>query len=317
MDLEKALEARDRIAAFLGVDPVSRRTRRAPRVSIGIGPSETNGLKLTVRAPSEKELERALGAGILDEVRTMAGLFEVDVRITGEISVAPPQPMRGTSTLAIGASVGHYNCTAGSVGFFAQSLSESTVGFVSNNHVIADCDYGKDGDDVLHPGPFDHGDRSRDVVAELVSGYPRLQKNGAVVDAAFARLRDGIEYDASSIGASLKLKPLLVPLFKQREVLKLGRSTQLTRGRISAFALQNVDVEYPKLQTRIAFDRQIEIVPAVEGERFCEPGDSGSLVVNPNGHPIGLLFAANRDGSFAYANPIDDVLRELDVRLLT
>ncbi|HEY0141367.1 MAG TPA: hypothetical protein VGF48_10760 [Thermoanaerobaculia bacterium] len=272
---------------------------------------------MTIRAPSQKELERALGRGILTEVRTMAGVMEIDIRITGEIEVAPPQPAARTSTLTIGASVGHYNCTAGSLGFFAQSLVDSAVGFVSNNHVIADCDYGKGGDDVLHPGPLDKGDRSRDVVAELVRGYPRLQRNGAVVDAAFARLRDGVGYDASSIGPSMKLQPLLVPLFKQREVLKFGRSTQLTRGKISAFALQNVDVEYPALRTRIAFDRQIEIVPEAEGTRFCEPGDSGSLVVNAEGHPIGLLFAANRDGSFAYANPIDDVLRELDVRLLT
>lgn len=316
MDLEKALRVRDQIAAFLGVDPVSRRARRAPRLSIGIGPGE-RGIKTTIRAPSEKELERALGRGVGEEVRLMAGGMELDIRITGEIVVERPQPARRLSELTIGASVGHYNCTAGSLGFFAQSLADSAVGFVSNNHVIADCDYGKGGDDVLHPGPLDDGDRSTHVVAELVRGYPRLQRNGAIVDAAFARLRDGVAYDASDIGGSLKLQPLLVPLFRQREVLKFGRSTQLTRGTISAFALQNVDVEYPALRTRIAFDRQIEIVPAVEGTRFCESGDSGSLVVNPDGHPIGLLFAANRQGTFAYANPIDDVLRELDVRLLT
>lgn len=316
MELERALKVRDQIAAFLGVDAVSRRTRRAPRLSIGLGPGENNGMKITIRTPSEKELERALGEGIIREVRQMAD-DELDIRITGEIAVAPSQPVPGASHLKIGASVGHYNCTAGSLGFFAQSLSEGAIGFVSNNHVIADCDYGKGGDDVLHPGPFDNGDRAKNTVAELVRGYPRLQKNGAVVDAAFARLRDGIDYDPSSIGPSLALQPRLVPLFKQREVLKFGRSTQLTRGKISAFALQNVDVHYPALGTNIAFDRQIEIVPEVEGTRFCEPGDSGSLVVNSDGHPIGLLFAANGDGSFAYANPIDDVLRELDVRLLT
>ncbi|MFP5247093.1 MAG: hypothetical protein ACLGH0_10405, partial [Thermoanaerobaculia bacterium] len=115
---------------------------------------------------------------------------------------------------------------------------------------------------------------------------------------------------------TMRLQPLLVPLYKQLNVLKFGRSTQLTRGRITAFALLNLDVDYPELGTRISFDRQIEIAPA-DGTPFSTPGDSGSLVVNEEGHPIGLLFAGNRDGSYAYANPIADVLRELDIRMLS
>jgi hypothetical protein len=186
---------------------------------------------------------------------------------------------------------------------------------VSNNHVIADCDQGKSGDDILSPAPIDHGDRSKDTVAHLVAGYPLLQKNGTVVDAAFALLRDGVPYDASDIGGSIRLQPLLVPLFKQRKVLKFGRSTGITYGRITAFALQNLDVDYPALKTRIQFDRQIEI--SSDGDQpFSKPGDSGSLVVNPEGHPIGLLFSGTRDGKYAYANPIADVMRELDVRLI-
>jgi hypothetical protein len=316
MNFDEAVSARDQIAAFLGVDRISRRSRRAPRVAVGLAPGDGTALKVAIRAPSEKELERAFGEGIGEEVRAMAG-NDLDVRITGEIAVAPPPPAAAKSALRIGASVGHYNCTAGSLGFFAQRLTDSTIGFVSNNHVIADCDYGKSGDDVLHPGPLDHGDRSTDVVAALVGAYPRLQKNGAIVDAAFAQLREGIAYDASSIGPGIKLQPLLVPLYKQREVLKFGRSTGLTHGRITAFALQNLDVDYPSLRTNIIFDRQIEIASDHGGSSFCEPGDSGSLVVNSGGHPVGLLFSANRDGSFAYANPIADVLRELDVHLLT
>lgn len=315
MNFDDAVRARDQIAAFLNVDSVARRAPGAPRVAIGIAPGDSSMFKIAIRAPSEKELERALGEGIAREVNEMAD-YEVDIRVTGEIAVERPTPSHvAPPALAIGASVAHYNCTAGSLGFFAQRLSDSAIGFVSNNHVIADCDHGKSGDDILHPAPMDRGDRSKDVVADLAGGYPRLQKNGAVVDAAFALLRAGVTYDPSPIGSAVKLQSLLVPLFKQREVLKFGRSTGLTRGRITAFALQNLDINYPALRTAIRFDRQIEIAP-VGDKCFSEPGDSGSLVVNPDGHPIGLLFAANRDGSFAYANPIADVLRELDVRLL-
>lgn len=316
MNFEEALKARNQIAAFLNIDSTKRRAPGAPRVAIGIAPGDSGStLKVAIRAPSKKELERALGEGIVEEVNEMAG-YELDIRITGEIAAEPSHPASVTPALAIGASVGHYNCTAGSLGFFAQRLSDSAIGFVSNNHVIADCDRGQSGDDILHPAPMDNGKRSRNVVADLVGGYPVLQKNGAIVDAAFARLREGTPYDASSIGPSLKLQPLLVPLFRQRQVLKVGRSTGLTHGRITAFALQNLDVDYPSLGKSISFDRQIEIAPDGK-DPFSLPGDSGSLVVNQDGQPIGLLFAGNRDGSFAYANPISDVLRELDIRLLT
>ena len=317
MDFEEAVRVRNQIAAFLNVDGTNRRAPGAPRIAIGIAPGNSaTMLKIAIRAPSEKELERALGEGIAKEINEMAG-YEVDIQITGEIAVAPAQPSNAASTLTIGASVGHYNCTAGSLGFFAQRLSDSAIGFVSNNHVIADCDMGMGGDDILHPAPADSGTRANNVIAELVSGYPPLKKNGAVVDAAFARLRDGAEYDPSTIGASVKLQALLVPLYKQRQVLKVGRSTGLTRGRITAFALQNLDVQYPALGERIRFDRQIEIAAEEGAACFSRPGDSGSLVVNPDGNPIGLLFAGNHDGSFTYANPIADVLRELDIRLLT
>lgn len=315
MNLEKAQKVRNQIAAFLQVDDVQRRGPGAPRVAIGIAPSDTAMFKIAIRAPSQKDLDRALGDGASREVNDMAD-DEVDIRVTGEVAVDLPSAPGTAPALAIGASVGHYRSTAGTLGFFAQRLSDGAVGFVSNNHVIADCDQGKSGDDILSPAPMDHGDRSKDTVAHLVPGYPLLQKNGAVVDVAFALLRDGVPYDASDIGGAIRLQPVLVPLFKQRKALKFGRSSGLTYGRISAFALQNLDIEYPALGKSIRFDWQIEITS--DGDQpFSKPGDSGSLVVNPEGHPIGLLFAATRNGGYAYANPIADVMRELDVRLIT
>jgi len=80
----------------------------------------------------------------------------------------------------------------------------------------------------------------------------------------------------------------------------------------------NLDINYPSLDNkRIVFNRAIEIKSDSVDAPFSKPGDSGSLVVNPDGHPIGLLFAGTRDGRYSYANPIADVLRELDIRLLS
>ena len=48
--------------------------------------------------------------------------------------------------------------------------------------------------------------------------------------------------------------------------------------------------------------------------RFLKAGDSGSLLVtDPGRNPVGLLFAGNRSGKLAIANPIDRVLGECGV----
>jgi hypothetical protein len=319
MNYDDAIKVRNRIVSFLNADGVKRRAPR-PRVAIGVGPGVSSPFQIAVRSSSKKDLERALGEGIEEELRAMA-LGEIEIRFTGPISAAKPVDSVSSSTLAIGASIGHYRCTAGTLGFFAQRIADGAVGFVSNNHVIADCDRGKDGDDILYPAPSDGGDRSKNVVAHLSEKYPKLDVNGTVVDAAFAELRDHVPYDAVPIGPGPALQSTPVPLFQQREVLKYGRSTGLTRGRISAFALQNLFVDYPTLDRKdvlngyVVFNRQIEI-QSDDGQRFSSPGDSGSLVVNPEGHPIALLFSGNDDGLYSYANPIDDVLRELGVRFL-
>jgi len=293
---------------------------RVPLIAIGIGPGDSGLFKIVVRARSQKELDRALGEGVAKEMHEIAG-HEIDVDIIPEIFAGPPisgdspqVPASPSAPLAIGGSVGHHCGTAGSLGFFAQRLSGGAIGFVSNNHVIADSDLGKEGDDILYPGPIDRGDRPKNVVARLVAGYPLLQKNVPIVDAAFACLQDGVIYDASSIGPSMQLQTTLVSLYQQRNVVKFGRSTGYTRGRITAFSLQNLDVNFTSLGT-ITFNGQIEIES--DGDvPFSRPGDSGSLVVNPDGHPIGLLFGSSSDGRYSYVNPIADVLRALDIRML-
>lgn len=314
MKIGTAQEVQKNIVLFLGLEGGNRRGGMPPSVAFGIAPGPAGAFLVAIRASSKAELDSALGQGIYDAILKMS-YDEIDVQITGVIEAAPSVQASRTRDLGIGASVGHVYCgAAGSLGFFARHKDDS-VGFVSNNHVIADCDYGLEGDDVLHPAPVDGGQRPEHVVGQLAGGYPPLRQNGTV-DAAFARLRDGIAYDCSRIGQSLHLSQQTMPLFQQRNVVKLGRSTGLTSGRISAFALQNLVVGYPSINRRIFFDRQIEIVSEDEDHPFSKRGDDGSLVVSPDGNPVGLLFARSGDSRFSYANPIDEVLRKLDVTLL-
>jgi hypothetical protein len=315
MELSAALHAKQEIFVALGLSYVRTRTEDEARFSVGIAtPADPRSFRVAIRARSAEALERARLEGRLDAYGKYPQ-SELDVQVTGRVVAPPAPPGRiGKKHLAVGASVGHVLCSAGTLGFFARRTADDTLGFVSNNHVIAAEDEGEDGDDVLHPGIADGGNRELDVVAKLAGDYPRLDVDDLIVDCAFARLRDGISFDAATIHGDLRLKADPVPAELQRDVLKKGRSTDLTRGRISAFAMDHCDIEYDS--GILIFNRQIEIA-SIGDQPFSKPGDSGSLVVSPDGHPVGLLAAATLDCRLHYANPIPDVLSSLGVTVLT
>ena len=98
---------------------------------------------------------------------------------------------------------------------------------------------------------------------------------------------------------------------------KLGRTTGLTRGHVTAFELDNVIVGYDFGNAR--FDNQIEIEGAGSGP-FSDGGDSGSLIVGSEKRGVALLFAGGDQGGtngkgLTYANPLKVVLDALKVDL--
>ena len=101
------------------------------------------------------------------------------------------------------------------------------------------------------------------------------------------------------------------------EVAKLGRTTGLTRGRVTAFEMDNVVVGYDIGNVR--FDDQVEIEGAGDGP-FSDGGDSGSLIVGRDRRGVALLFAGSDQGGangqgLTYANPLRAVLDALKVNL--
>lgn len=149
------------------------------------------------------------------------------------------------------------------------------------------------------------------MVAEL-SRFVRLRPTRNLVDAAIAELIGGLEYYPDWLTGLGDIRP---PTGQGVElggtVYKLGRTTGLTRGEVTAIEVDGLRVEYDA--GVLSFDNQFEIAPA-DGGPFSAGGDSGSLIVDSRHRAVGLLFAGN-DVNSTYANPLDAVFEILRIQL--
>ena len=301
------------VKARIAMDPewIRSRGEGATHMAVGVAIGDRpDAYRVAVRAADPGSVDQEL----LDRIRAEAK-EEVDLQYTGPLRMERAEGTVPRKRLEIGASIGHYTCSAGTIGFFARRNAGGAVGLVSNNHVIAAQDCGEENDEILHPAPADHGSSPNDVVAYLAGDYPRLQDRNQTVDCAFARLAHGTYGDAMSLGATERLQNTIAIAEKYLQVEKIGRTTGRTAGRITAIDIDFFDVQYSF--GYVSFFDQIEI-EAVSVTPFCRPGDSGSLVFTRDREPLGLLFLATRAGGAfncgrGYANPIANVLRSLDV----
>lgn len=210
-----------------------------------------------------------------------------------------------------GQSVAHHLVTAGTIGAFVER-PDGYVYILSNNHVIANTNRARLNDDVLQPGPLDGGVQPRDVVGWFRAAR-RLVAGSNEIDAALAVMSAEVDYEALYNG-----RP--ITHFRSRvdvgdRVCKIGRTTGTTYGRVTAFGLDKVDVDYSDAgdgSLVYRFNDQIEIQGV--GQPFSDGGDSGSLIFDPGFHGVGLLFAGN-DSGITYANPIHKALAAFGAKL--
>jgi len=216
--------------------------------------------------------------------------------------------------LLIGGSVGRTDeNAAGTLGCFASFRTGKKNDLIlSNNHVLAKENDGQNGDRIVQPGRLDGGKARKDLVSKL-SKYKKLKKRNNLVDAAVAELEGEVEYYYNWLENLGPIRGLRTnPIEVGDIVYKIGRTTGLTKGRVSAFEMDSVLVEYD--QGVLGFDDQIEIEP-IGLKPFSLAGDSGSLIVDSNRRAVGLLFAGN-DADATYANAIGNVLDTLKIDLV-
>jgi hypothetical protein len=310
-----------------------------PRVhrSIAIGVAPHNGefrIAVRVQRPS------LLGSPIVERL-TREASGEVDVQLIGRIDKRPAarrvnsrRPSRATAQatlpwyqldarpLQIGASIGHIKITAGTTGAFVRR--GTAVHVLSNNHVLANEDQAKTNDWILQRAPYDGGKQPAQRVARL-KRWVRLKQTGTnFIDCAIAAIQPKIDYDAGRLrqlvnNADQKLAGVATnPLDAGDFVYKVGRTTGPTKGRVTAFDVDNVVVGYDLGNLR--FDNQIEI-EGTGRTSFSDGGDSGSLIVDESMHAVALLFAGGDQGGsnglgLTFANPIQRVLSDLKATLV-
>jgi len=245
-----------------------------------------------------------------------------EVEETGEI-VALRQP-RETEPLAvdrtarldrpvpIGVSTGHPLITAGTIG--CRVTDGTDVYALSNNHVYANSNKASIGDNVLQPGTYDGGRNPEDKIGTLddftlieFSPYASNKIDAAIAKSSPADLGNATPSDGYGTPRSATW-PATVGL----RVMKYGRTTGLTKGRIYAINA-TVNVNYGPSSGTARFVNQIVITPGT----FSAGGDSGSLIVVERGSnarkPVGLLFAGS--SAVTIANPIDFVLAPFGVTI--
>lgn len=245
-------------------------------------------------------------------------------------AVAPPTPAgvpgnrQRQRPLVGGLSIGPHGTThLGTLGAFVRRrrAGREFLYALSNNHVLADTDRLPLGTPIAQPGAEAGPTAADDCFARLAATIPiafpapgaapatnrfdaALARVDDPADVAPAHLWDGTPYDPS------RLRPPVPGL----RVIKVGRTTGITHGRIAAVAVAGLRVDYGLAgQPRVAtFGGAIQIAGA-GGQPFSAPGDSGAIVVEAaTGHPVGLLFAG--DGVDSFACDLGALCRRLRVR---
>jgi len=244
---------------------------------------------------------------------------EVDLRFVGHIRPLQTKWQNECRPLRIGCSIGQYQITAGTLGAFVLDRTTQMIQVLSNNHVLANENQASAGDAILQPGRFDLGVQGKDTVAYLNDFVPLDWSGVNLVDCATASVRRPDWIEAGSLDSRGRLNGgRTVPLAGPETVYKIGRTTGLTRGTVTAVEVDNITVSYD--HGTAIFDGQIE-VRGENGKPFAVGGDSGALVFDEDNLALGMVFGGTLQGAdtnigLTYVNHLDPVLNQLNVDLL-
>jgi len=167
---------------------------------------------------------------------------------------------------------------------------------LTNNHVAADSNRARALTNILHPGPADGSGKNIGVLARFEPIYFNRPNH---IDAALVRANSNTRLDKLPKSSTTTGRVNWI-------VQKTGRTSGHTYGTIIA-RNSTVDVDFGS-QGVARFRNQLVT------DEMLWPGDSGSVLLSKNGHPVGLGFAGS--STISLHNPINLVLRALGVKFV-
>ena len=353
MDLDEArtskAELEDWVTDLLTSRPVPQSAASAPPLALGLHPRCDGGFDLALRYQLGTPTARMVARRARAEVGP-----RLDVRHTGRIRpLGGTGPVRPVPTaraegdtgrerpLRPGLSVAHHALTAGTLGAFVVPRGGGPLLALSAAHVLvpaarfaAPGGRGRDGDLVVQPGPSDRGRAPTDVIGRLDRYIAVRAANGeGGLDAALAALDSAAIGGPTPVDAAYPDGPVtrVAGALGGETVAKVGRTTGVTRGRVSVIELDDLVIDYGEDVGDVRFQGQTE-VESLDGTPFSAPGDSGALVYTvPDERmaegadadapaAIGLLYAGTAPDTsgapgLSYLHPIGRVLDEFGVDL--
>jgi hypothetical protein len=209
------------------------------------------------------------------------------------------------------------NCT-GTFGAIVRKGQAQQLYLLSNNHVFAGCNHVPQNQPILAPSSNDGNPTVRapgeigrhHEIHELRSGNP-VFVNPCDADLALARATNpnGISSWQGDDNDGYDTPSRTANIVSLMSVKKFGRTTGLTTGEVEAKVTTPMPVTYTsKYFKGTVWFKDVWTIRASGGAPFALPGDSGSLVVTDDAsRAVGLVFAASRNGDYAWIIPISCV----------
>jgi hypothetical protein len=207
-----------------------------------------------------------------------------------------------------GCSLGHPSVSSGTLGLVVRRGDERFI--LSNAHVLAGLNAGREGDPVLQPSHVDLG-TDRDVIGHLARYEPLVLGDASAgpggdtfnrMDAALASVTspDAVAEGVVGLGPIPAWRALAdVPI--GTPVAKVGRTSGLTTGFVLAVGV-TYKIDYG-LERPLVFTNQIMTTPMADG------GDSGALLVGLGAQrsAVGLILGGS--DRMTLATPIEVILK--------
>ena len=211
------------------------------------------------------------------------------------------QPKAGYASylnLNAGNKIAHRNLAVNSGwgtlgGFLLPNRPGDAMQIVSNNHVLANSNQARRGDDIyyMNGGPIKIG---------TLKNFTNISSTSAnMLDLAVAEIPGFVNKGLTPSGNRTS--------FVRENVYKVGAKTGMTYGIVRSL---NYTAKIDFGDFKAVFVDQMQITSNLPGFSFSQPGDSGSLIrSNSDNSFLGLLFAGN--GQWTLVNHQSQVIEQL------